>query len=271
MPLTTINGFKHYYEDVGAGEALVQLHGAHKGTHITEENGFEPLWPELSKHYRVIAPDMRSMGRSEHVESMPDSAWVDDLLALLDELGIEKAHVHGHSLGSRVAIRFAIEHPDRTHSVILTAPHTYLTPELDAGQNRTGGDATKLTPEQQEEEKHLHGDPGYLEVWRNYHNIRNQVSLQEYYNFSVKQPLMDVVYRCTAAMSDVKAPILVVASDKGNLRHAMEIKLDMPEEVRLAIIPSYGPGPMTVEAFCSTLTAFTDYVRSRDKAPSAAR
>ena len=257
MPTTTINGFKHFWEETGSGEAMFQLHGAHKGTNITSSPGFEPLWPELSRRFRVIAPDMRSMGRSEHVESMPASAWVDDLLALMDHLGIQKGHVHGHSLGSRVAIRFAIEHPERTQSIILTAPHPYLTPELDAGQNRTGGDATKLSPEQQVEEQRLHGD-GWLDVWRNYHNIRNVVELQEYYNFTVTNPLMEVVYNCTESLSSVRCPVLVIAPDTANLRHPLEIKSELPEQTKLAIVPTYPPGRIPVDTFCRLVVEFAD-------------
>ena len=259
MPTTTINGFKHFWEDVGAGEAMFQLHGAHKGTNITNSPGFEPLWQELSKRFRVIAPDMRSMGKSEHVESMPASAWVDDLLALMDHLGIEDAHVHGHSLGSRVAIRFAIEYPERTRSIILTAPHPYLTPELDAAQNRTGGDATKLSPEQQMEEQRLHGD-GWLDVWRNYHNIRNMVELQEYYNFRVTNQLMRVVYNFTEPLSNVKCPILVVAPDTANLSHPLEIKYELPEQTKLAVVPAYPPGRIPADTFCKLVAEFADWV-----------
>lgn len=236
---------------------MIQLHGAHKGTNITVEPGFEPFWPTMSKRFRVIAPDMRSMGKSEHVESMPKSAWVDDLLALMDHLGIEKGHIHGHSLGSRVAIRFAIEYPERTSSLILTAPHPYLTPELDSGQNRTGGDAEKLPPEKQIEEQRLHGD-GWLNVWRNYHNIRNQVDLQEYYNFEVTNPLMTLVYNCTESLSSVKCPILVIAPDRANLKHPLEIKNELPEQTKLAIVPSYPPGPIPIETFCGLVNEFVD-------------
>ena len=104
MPTTTINGLKHYYEDQGSGDVLVMLHGAQGSAHQFEEH-----FPELSKHLRVIAPDMRSMGRSEHVKELPPSAWEDDLKALLDKLGISQANVYGSSLGSRVAMRFAID------------------------------------------------------------------------------------------------------------------------------------------------------------------
>src|SRR5262249_54390580 len=88
MPSTTINGLKHYYEDHGSGEVLVMLHGANGSS-----KGVATHFPGLSQHFRVIAPDMRSMGQSEHVASMPKDGWVQDLLALLDQLGVAQAYV----------------------------------------------------------------------------------------------------------------------------------------------------------------------------------
>jgi pimeloyl-ACP methyl ester carboxylesterase len=118
MPTTTINGHSRYYEDQGTGEVLVMLHGANGASSLLAYH-----WPELSQHFRVIAPDMRSMGKSEHVTSLDSpSAWVEDLEALLDHLGIEKAHIFGVSLGSRVGMRFCIEHPERVLSLTVTAP-----------------------------------------------------------------------------------------------------------------------------------------------------
>lgn len=244
MPSTTLNGVKHYYEDVGSGEALVMLHGANGSAHTLEEH-----FPELSKRFRVIAPDMRSMGRSAHVKTMPPSAWVDDLKALLDHLGIPQAHVYGTSLGSRVAMRFAMEHPSRVRSIILTAPHTYLTEELDSGMNRTGGDGTKLPPAEQAEMRRRHGED-WLEAHRNYFNIRNEPALQTYYNLRVSHPMSQVIGTFSDPVTRITCPILVIASDdivtrgKGTFEHAFELKLEMPKQVRLAVMPAFaGPQP----------------------------
>ena len=192
MPTIQLNGLKHYYDDVGSGdEVLVMLHGANGSAHSFEEH-----YPELSKRFRIIAPDMRSMGRSEHVQSMDPSGWVDDLRALLDHLEIKQAHIYGSSLGSRVALRFAIEHPDCTRSVILTAPHTYLTHELNNNMNRYDDDGTKLPPEEQELRRQRHGDD-WLEAHRNFFNIRNVPELQQYYNTRINNPQMEVVHGFT--------------------------------------------------------------------------
>ena len=124
MPTATINKFLHYYEDVGDGDVLILLHGATGSAHQFEEH-----IPALSQQYRVIVPDMRGMGRSAHVEQLDSvSAWVDDVYALLDYLGIGSAHVMGSSLGSRVSMRLALEHPGSVMSLILDAPIRALSP-----------------------------------------------------------------------------------------------------------------------------------------------
>jgi len=239
MPTATINGFKHYYEDHGSGEALVMLHGANSASPTLASH-----FPELSQHFRVIAPDMRSMGQSEHVEELTSaSAWVEDVEGLLDHLGIQKAHIFGVSLGSRVGMRFCIEHPDRVLSLTVTAPHTYLNAELDGNMNRSGGDAANLSPEEAQRMAKLHGE-GWADVIRNYYNIRNKPDLQHYYNLRVSKPLAHVVGEFSDPVTRIQCPILVVQSDdlshgRGTFDHAIELKNEMPDQVHLAIVPSW--------------------------------
>jgi pimeloyl-ACP methyl ester carboxylesterase len=239
MPTATINGFKHYYEDHGSGEVLVMLHGANSSSATLASH-----FPELSQHFRVIAPDMRSMGKSEHVAELDSpSAWVEDVAALLDELGVQKAHIFGVSLGSRVGMRFCIEHPDRALSLTVTAPHTYLNAELNGNMNRSEGDAANLGAEEAERQAKLHGE-GWQDVVRNYFNIRNKPDLQRYYNLSVSKPLAQVVGEYSDPVTRIQCPILVVQADdlshgRGTFDHAIELKNEMPNQVRLAVVPSW--------------------------------
>jgi pimeloyl-ACP methyl ester carboxylesterase len=240
MPIIELNGCQHYFEDVGAGEVLVMLHGANGSSQAFGEH-----YPILTEKFRVIAPDLRSMGKSEHVASMPHDAWVNDLEALLDYLKVDSAHIFGVSLGSRVAMRFGMEHPERCKSIITTATHTYLTEELDRGMNQFGDDGTKLSVEEQAIRLERHGDD-WLEAHRNYYNIRNDPELQKYFNLRVANPMHQVVGEFSDPVNRIKCPFLVIESD--NLRmgrsvfdHGMELKAEMPDQVRLAIVPSYAP------------------------------
>ncbi|MEL7983026.1 alpha/beta fold hydrolase [Vreelandella titanicae] len=76
---------------------------------------------------RVIALDLRNHGRSPHAEGMRYATMADDVIALLDKLSIERAHVLGHSMGGKVAISLARLAPERVASLIVAdiAPVTY--------------------------------------------------------------------------------------------------------------------------------------------------
>lgn len=79
------------------------------------------------KTRRVVAVDLRNHGRSPHAEGMDYAAMSDDVLALLDTLGIERAHVLGHSMGGKVAISLARRSPGRVASLLVAdiAPVAY--------------------------------------------------------------------------------------------------------------------------------------------------
>jgi 3-oxoadipate enol-lactonase len=115
MPLTKINGIDLYYEVHGEGPALVLAHGG-GGSHLS-------WWqqvPEFSKRYKVITFDHRSFGNSPDAPNGPGPhAFVQDLTALLDYLGVQKAAVAGQSMGGWTVCGFAAAHPERTSALIL--------------------------------------------------------------------------------------------------------------------------------------------------------
>ena len=231
MPTTTIGGVKHYYEDVGSGEVLVMLHGATGSAH-----NFEPQFPGLSSRFRIIAPDMRSMGRSEHVTDMPTTAWVDDLGELLDQLGASSVHLLGSSLGSRVAMRFTIDNPQRVRSIIVTNPIIAITPEATARLNAAGGDGDKLPPAQQEDLERRHG-ADWRDVVRNYFHIRNKPELQAFFDLSklVDQIAVPMLIVRTDNITDLTHPFL----------HTYELR-DRVANSHMAIVPNFGAAGIRV-------------------------
>lgn len=76
---------------------------------------------------RVIAVDLRNHGRSPHAEGMRYETMSEDVIALLDRLGLERVHVLGHSMGGKVAMTLARMVPERVASLIVAdiAPVTY--------------------------------------------------------------------------------------------------------------------------------------------------
>ncbi len=115
MPLARINGIDLYYEVHGDGPALVFAHGG-AGNHLS-------WWqqvPALSAKYRCVTFDHRGFGVSHEAADGPGAtAFVEDLRALLDHLGIERAALVGQSMGGWTVLGFAATYPRRTSALVL--------------------------------------------------------------------------------------------------------------------------------------------------------
>ena len=110
-----VNGVSLPYEITGSGEPLVLIHGwaVHLGFWDTDVDA-------LARRYTVIRYDRRGFGAAT---GKPDlTADPADLKALLDELGIARAHVMGHSQGTNVALTFAVRYPEMVDGLILFGP-----------------------------------------------------------------------------------------------------------------------------------------------------
>ena len=110
-----VNGLHLYYEVHGAGSPLVLLHGGL----LTIDINFAGLIPTLARRHQVIAPELQGHGRTADIDrEITPANSAADVVALLDELGIDRAHVLGHSMGAAVALELAVNHPDRVLSVV---------------------------------------------------------------------------------------------------------------------------------------------------------
>jgi pimeloyl-ACP methyl ester carboxylesterase len=122
MPNAPIRDIITYYEEAGSGPPLVLIMGM--GGDL---QGWALQVPELSKHFRVIRFDNRGAGRT----SSPDKPYsiagmADDLAALLDHLGIARAHILGFSMGGCIAQEFALKYPARVDKLILLATTAHI-------------------------------------------------------------------------------------------------------------------------------------------------
>lgn len=87
---------------------------------------FEKCIPELSKHYRIIAPDTPGQGRSELSDSLSYQVLTEFMSQFIDSLKIDSAYVMGWSDGGIVGILLAEKRPDRIKKVIAVGPNNGL-------------------------------------------------------------------------------------------------------------------------------------------------
>ena len=119
MPKIQANGIEFYYE----------WHGPEKADVLVWSNGIlmsTASWafqtPALSKNYRVLLYDCRGQWQSDHPrEPYSMEQHADDLAALLDALGVERAHIAGVSYGAEISLIFGYTYPAKTKSVIAGA------------------------------------------------------------------------------------------------------------------------------------------------------
>jgi pimeloyl-ACP methyl ester carboxylesterase len=105
----TVNGVRLHYLEAGTGEPLLLIHGFPQNSYMWHD-----LIPELAKHYRVIAPDMRGAGWSDAPASGYGKEQIaDELAAFMTQVGAPRARVMGHDWGGYVGFMLALRHPDQ--------------------------------------------------------------------------------------------------------------------------------------------------------------
>lgn len=112
-----ISGKELAVEQQGDGDAVLMIHGL-GGT----SNTWFAQARILVKHFQVIRPDLEGSGRSPLRGKLSIDGFVDDMLAVLDALDIESAHIVGHSMGTIVCQHLATRHSERVRTMVLMGP-----------------------------------------------------------------------------------------------------------------------------------------------------
>lgn len=124
MPVATVGPYELNYVEQGGGFPLLLIHGL-AGDHRAWTAPME-TW---SRDHRVVAFDNRGAGQSTQVdEPISTEDMARDTLALMDELGIDRAHVIGRSMGGAIAQHMALIEPERFQSLVLLASFAKLDP-----------------------------------------------------------------------------------------------------------------------------------------------
>ena len=110
-----VSGGRLYYESIGSGPTVVLLHGGNLDCRMWDEQ-----LPILRSHFRVIRYDARGFGRSGPADTVYQAHT--DLYALLQQLAVGRVSLVGLSLGGRIAIDFALNHPDMVDKLVLAGP-----------------------------------------------------------------------------------------------------------------------------------------------------
>ena len=216
-----VNGLRLYYEVHGQGRPLVLLHGGLQ----TIDLSFRDLIPLLAGSHRIIGVEMQGHGRTADVErepTYPDMA--DDVVALLDHLGLERADVLGFSLGGIVALQLGMRHPERVDRLVLAATH--YRPE---GYHDLSDPASVRMPtdaefaEMRQEYERVAPDPDHFDAF----SERLNVLVHGHPGWAAEE------------LRSIEAPVLLVIGDTDFVRieHAAEM-LELIPHAQLAVLPA---------------------------------
>ncbi len=240
MPYTTLQGFRHYYEDLGSGDPVVLLHGLTNSAYY-----YRRLMPGLTAEFRVIAPHFRGMGFSERDAYVPPGAWLQDVIALMDELGVSSAHFYGVSLGALIGMRLAIEQPARVRTLTLDSPNL----GLDALPPTTGTEPHNQPPPWIVAElRAMHGDD-WETVVRNCDGYLRIPEILAY--LSIGELAAEIAVPTLIVRGDIDEPV-------HPLMHAMRLRQLIPRS-RLWIAPDTA-SLVTRQSPQESLRVFCDFV-----------
>ena len=121
--ITIEGGYRMHFLEQGAGEPVVFLHGSGPGA--SGHSNFKQNYPFLAEHgFRTIVPDHIGYGFSDKPDDVQYHIdfFASAILQLLDDLGVERFVPVGNSLGGAVALKIALDNPERIAKMILMAP-----------------------------------------------------------------------------------------------------------------------------------------------------
>jgi 3-oxoadipate enol-lactonase len=140
MSTAAVNGIKINYKIDGQGYPLVMIMG-----YSSPRNGWSSQVPFFKKPFKVVTFDNRGVGKSgKPAGPYTTRMMADDAIALMDYLGIKKAHIIGASMGGMIAQELAINYPERVSKLVLAC--TYCCKQGESGDTKEQAELIKLPP-----------------------------------------------------------------------------------------------------------------------------
>jgi pimeloyl-ACP methyl ester carboxylesterase len=252
MPIIDRNGVKVHYEVRGTGPAVLVTHGFAASSHM-----FEATSDALANRYRVITWDVRGHGRSDYPTDDDEYSLrlaVDDMVAILEAAGVERAVLMGHSLGGYLSLELQRVHPERASALVLIGTG----PGYRRDDARNGWNKMAETFAVNLETNGLAGLPAGEEVRVDVH--RNADGLAR----AARGILRQHDDRVLANLPSITVPVLVVVGerDKPFLAASDYMAAKIPGAT-LAVIAGAGHAPMITHPndFLAQVRAFLDTVR----------
>lgn len=220
----TIHDTKIYYEEYGQGVPLILLQGGMGSIY-----DFAKSIPELSKHYRVIAPDSPGQGRSELADSMSYELMADYISKMIDVLKLDSAYVIGWSDGGNTGLILGSNRPDKIKKVLAS------------GANYKLSGYPSILNDTSDWEKELKG-PEFEIKYKDGIKVYDSISPTPR---DLRKMLIDInkmwhkeIYFSPTFLRNIKIPVMIVLGDRDavTLEHGIEMHR-LIKDSQLCILP----------------------------------
>jgi pimeloyl-ACP methyl ester carboxylesterase len=199
-----------YYEEYGKGTPLILLEGG-----MGSIANFSLCIPELSKHFRVIAPDMPGQGRSQMADSMSYQLLADYISKLIDLLRLDSTYVMGWSDGGNTALILANDRPDKIKKVLASGSNYNLSGYPSILNDTTNFERVINSPEFEINDK---------EEIENYEKLYPGRDWRKFF-IDINKMWSQKVYFPASVLDGIKIPVMIVLGDRDavTLEHGIEM------------------------------------------------
>ena len=200
-----------YYEEYGKGTPLILLQG---GMGSIED--FALCIPELSKHFRVIAPDTPGQGRSELADSMSYELMAEYISKFIDALKLNSAYVVGWSDGGNTGLILGSNRPDKIKKVLTSGANYKLSGYPSILNDTTDWEKELRSPEF--EIKNKEGIKEYISLCPTPRDWRKML-------IDLNRMWHEEIYFSPTVLTGLKIPVMIVLGDKDTvtLEHGIEM------------------------------------------------
>jgi pimeloyl-ACP methyl ester carboxylesterase len=230
MPSHPINGFEMYFECRGDGPPLLLLHG---GLGIGAD--WKHVFPTDPAGRQLVVPDLRGHGRSTNPSGRFTFAQcADDVVGLLDHLGLETVEAIGLSMGAKTLLHVATRWPHRVSSMVLVSATPYFPAEVRTAMAQYTAAAFAALPDDTRaalRTRHVHGDDQVRQLYE-----MTASFAASHHDMAFTPPLL----------ATIAARTLIVHGDRDPL-YPVELAIELYRHIprsALWVVPEGGHGPI---------------------------
>jgi pimeloyl-ACP methyl ester carboxylesterase len=228
-----------YYEISGSGHPIVFIHGGFCDGRIWDDQ-----FHIFAVDHKDIRYDLRGYGKSALPIQKEHYKHHEDLKALLDHLGIPKAHICGQSLGGAIAVDFVLSYPEMCSSLIVLGPWIFGYHSPSSKELLSRMDKTSLIFREKGKMaaiEHFYNDPIMMKTYKDPNivlRVKELASDYSFWHFENEDPVSSVDPPAIEQIGKINIPTMIITADN-DLEPCKEIAdllaLEIPNSQKVII------------------------------------